>query len=68
MLPMFGRAVVEGEQPVPLLDKALDRLVVLRAIGLNEEVEGGLRVGLGLGHPDVLEMALGPGLQGVGSG
>ena len=64
---MFGREVVEDEQPVPVLDKALDRLVVLRAIGLNEEVEGGLRVGLGLGHPDVLEMALGPGLLGFGN-
>ncbi len=54
VLPVLGREVVEGEQHVAVLGQAGHRLVVLGAIGIEEEVEGLLRHLLGLGHPDVL--------------
>ena len=62
---MLGWDIVEGEQAFTVLDQALDRLVVLHAIGFDEVIEGGLRVSLGLGHPDILQMTLGFGLQGL---
>ena len=34
-------------------------LFVLRSVGFHEEVEGGLRVVPGLGHPDILQVTLG---------
>ncbi len=40
MLPVLGRKVVEGEQHVAVLGQAGHRLVVLGAVGLQEEVEG----------------------------
>jgi len=59
MLPVLGREVVEGEQRVAILDQALDRFVVFNAPGLDEGVEGGKRILLGLGHPDFLQRPLG---------
>src|SRR5262245_28367329 len=59
MLPVLGRKIVEGEQRVAILDQALDRLVVFNAPGLDEGVEGGKRILLGLGHPDFLQRPLG---------
>ncbi len=54
VLPVLGREVVEGARHRTVLGQAGHRLVVLGAIGLEEEIEGLLRVLLGLGHPDVL--------------
>src|SRR5262245_25274348 len=59
MLPVLGREVVEAEQGVAILDQALDRLVVFDTPGLDEGVEGGKRIRLGLGHPDFLQRPLG---------
>ena len=43
----------EGRKP----GQAFDRLVVLGAVGLDEEVEGLLGILPGLGHTDLLEMS-----------
>ncbi len=51
--PVFGREVVEGEQPITVLGQAFDRFVVLGGVGADEEVEGVLGTDPGLGHPDV---------------
>src|SRR5262249_48924409 len=59
MLPVLSREVVEAEQGVAILDQALDRLVVFDAPRLDEGVEGGKRIRLGLGHPDFLQCPLG---------
>jgi hypothetical protein len=59
MLPVLGREVVEGEQRVAVLAQALDRLVVFATVALDEGVEGGVRILPGLGHPDVVQRALG---------
>ena len=40
---MLGMEVIEGEERLPVLDEALDRLRVLRFVGLLERVEGLLR-------------------------
>ena len=42
MLPMLRRERVEGQQAVPVLGQAGDGPVVLGAVGLGEEVEGGI--------------------------
>src|SRR6516162_3500275 len=67
MLPVLSREVVEAEQGVAILDQALDRLVVFDAPGLDEGVEGGKRIRLGLGHPDFLQCPLGFGCWLFGS-
>ena len=51
VLPVLGGELVEGQQAIPVLDQVVDGLVVLGAVGLEEEVEGGLGIGLGLGQP-----------------
>jgi hypothetical protein len=56
---MLGREVVEGEQRVAIPDQAFNRLVVFDATDLDESVEGGKRILLGLGHPDFLQRPLG---------
>ena len=63
---MLGREVVEAQQAFTVLDQTLCGLVVFCAVGCDEEVEGGFGVGPSLGHPDVVQMALGFGLQGFG--
>jgi len=62
----FGRVVVKGQQCVPVLDQLGDSLVPFHAVGLFEEIEGGVGLGAGLGLPDVVQMALGFGLDGFG--
>src|ERR1700704_5953669 len=66
MLPVLSREVVEGKQRVAILDQALDSLVVFDAPGLDEGVERGERILLGLGHPDLLERPLGLRLLALG--
>jgi len=57
---------VKGQQRVPVLDQLGDRLVPFHAVGLFEEIEGGVGLGAGLSLPDVVQMALGFGLDGFG--
>ena len=66
VLPVLSRKVVEGEQPRAVLGQAGRGLVVLGAVGLQEEVERLLGPILGLGQPDVLQVPLGLGLEGLG--
>ena len=54
MLPVLGREVVEGEQRFAILAQAIDRLLVLDAIGFDEPIECSIGVLPGLRHPDVL--------------
>jgi len=61
--PVLGREVVEGEQLRAVLGKALDGLGVLRAEGGGELIEGALRIGACLGHPDFVQRRFGLGLQ-----
>ena len=42
MIPVFGREVEEGEQSLPVLCQAGDRLVVLGAVFVGEHVDGSL--------------------------
>jgi hypothetical protein len=39
VLPMFGGDVEEGEQLVAILNQALDRLIVFRAMFLGKDVD-----------------------------
>ena len=42
---MFRRVVIESQQRIAILDQLGDRLVPFHAIGFDEEVEGGVRLG-----------------------
>src|ERR1700722_16536853 len=42
MIPVFGWEVEEGEQSLPVLCQACDRLVVLGAVFVGEHVDGSL--------------------------
>ena len=55
VLPVFRRVVVEGQQRIPVLDQFGDRLVPFHAIGFDEEVESGVRLGFCLSLPDVVQ-------------
>ncbi len=63
VLPVLGRDIVEGEQAITVLDQAVCRFIVLGAISLDEEAKRRLGIGPGLGHPDILNMALGLALR-----
>ncbi len=63
---MLGGEVVEGEQRLAVFGQALDGLVVLDAIEFDERIQGSLGGVPGLRHPDVLQCALGLGLQALG--
>ena len=64
--PVLGWEVVEGKQSFAVPGQVFDCLVVLGAVGLDEEVEGFLGIITGLGHPDVLEVRLGFALDALG--
>ena len=55
VLPMRGRKVVAGKQCIAVLGQALGGLLVLQCVSLIEGVEGGLRLGSGLGQPDLVQ-------------
>src|SRR6266480_6744189 len=59
VLPMLSREVVKRQQRLAVLRQATHRLVVLDGVGLDKGVESGVGVVLRLGHPDVLQSALG---------
>ena len=68
VLPVFGREVVEGEQIGSVFGQAFDCPVVFHSVSLDEEIEGGVGLSFGLGHPDVFQMRLGLGLDRLGHG
>jgi hypothetical protein len=51
VFPMLGREYVKAQQHGPVLGQALHGLAVFGAVGLDEEVEGGL--GTDLGPPPI---------------
>src|SRR5689334_24714455 len=59
VLPMLRREVVKRQQRLAVLRQATHRLVVLDGVGLDKGIESGVGVVLRLGHPDVLQRALG---------
>jgi hypothetical protein len=65
MFPMLGGEIVEGEQCLTVFAQALDGLLVFDAIGFDKPIECSLGVLPGLRHPDVLQCALGLGLQAL---
>jgi hypothetical protein len=58
VFPVFGWEVLEGKQRIAIRGQALDRFVVFDVPGLNESIECGERILLGLGHPDLLQCPL----------
>src|SRR5215471_11792861 len=59
MLPVLGGEIVEGEQRVAIFLQTGGGLRVFRRVALDEGVERGEGLGLRLGHPDLLQFALG---------
>src|SRR6516162_5726865 len=56
---MLGGEVVESQQRVAVLAEAVGCLFVFRRVALDEGVERQFGDGLGLGHPNLLQRALG---------
>lgn len=50
--------VIEGEQPVTVLDQLGDHLIILDTVGFDEEIESGTGGLFRLSHSDVLEIRL----------
>ena len=63
VLPVLRWEVIEGEQHVAVFDQFGCRPFVFHTVGLNEEFEGGIGFGLRFSLPDVMQMALGFGLD-----
>jgi len=59
VFPVLGWEVVESQQRVAILAQAVGRLLVFQRVALHEGVERQLGGGLGFGHPDLLQRALG---------
>ncbi len=65
---MLSREAVEGEQHSPVFGQFPNRLVIFRAVGFHEEIEGGPGFGLRFRLPDIMQVALGFGLHRFGHG
>ena len=65
---MLGWKIMERQQIGAVLGQAFDGSVIFHAIGLDEEIEGDVGLGLRLGHPDIIQMRLGLGLDLLGHG
>src|SRR3990172_2969254 len=63
--PVLGRKVLKSEQFGPILCQTLARLGVLGTEAGNEMIEGTVRIGLDLGHPDLVQPCFSLGLQGA---
>src|SRR5262245_31536034 len=59
MLPVLDGKIVEGEQRVAIFLQTGGGLLVFRRVALDEGVERGKGLRLRLGHPDLLQVALG---------
>src|SRR2546430_2366493 len=60
MLPVLCWEVVEGEQSFAIFGQAFDRLLIFDGVDFDERVECDESILLGIGHPDLLQCALGP--------
>src|SRR5437868_15516768 len=50
----------EGEQSFAIFGQAFDRLLIFDGVDFDERVECDESILLGIGHPDLLQCALGP--------
>src|SRR5437660_11502374 len=57
--PVLGGEFVERQQRISILAQAVGRLLVFGRVALDEGVERQFGGGLGFGHPDLLQCALG---------
>lgn len=64
--PMFGREVVEREQPLAILAQHLGRLRVLGSVGNDELIKRLVRLRAGRRHPDRMQIGLGFRLHALG--
>ena len=55
-----------GQQFRAILDQPGCGLLVFHALGVHEEIKGGIGLFLRLGHPDILQISLGFFVQGFG--
>jgi hypothetical protein len=62
--PVLGPEIVETQQAFTVLDQTFDGLVVLHALGFDEEIKSALGFRLGLGHPDIVQLIIGFALPG----
>ena len=60
MSPVGRRKLIKHHELVAIFGQRLDRLRVFVLVGVDEVVEGSLRLLLGLGHIDVVDQRLGP--------
>jgi hypothetical protein len=68
MFPLLGGEVLRGQERRSILRQARRRLVVLRAVFVDEAVEGGLRLDAVWGFVDGVEVLLGLALDGLRQG
>src|ERR1700736_381792 len=62
VLPVLGREVVERQQRIAVLGQAIGSSLVFDLVGFDKGFQGGNGILLGLGHPDLLQHALGLGV------
>src|SRR5207245_117321 len=62
VLPVLGREVVERQQRIAVLGQAIGSSLVFDLVGFDKGFQGGNGILLGLGHPDLLQRALGLGV------
>src|SRR5207302_9186029 len=62
VLPVLGREVVERQQRIAVLGQAIGSSLVFDLVGFDKGFQGRNGILLGLGHPDLLQRALGLGV------
>ena len=62
MLPVLGCEVVERQQRIAVLGQAIGSSLVFELVGFDKGFQGRNGILLGLGHPDLLQCALGLGV------
>ena len=66
MDPVLGREVVKGQQHLAILDQTGNGGRVFGLKGFHKMVKGLVRLGLCLGHPDLMQHRLGFGMNRLG--
>ena len=62
---MFGREVIEGQEHITIFLETLTGRWILRLVPFQEGVEGPLSILARFGHPDLVDVALRPGLHAL---